>query len=157
MNKFQVDLARGRVYEMESLKLFKYKSAIEPITENRKFFDWELILEDDSTILLEVKSDFLGYKTGNFALEYECNGCGSGITTTTADYYIIYIVKSDKSFDVYKVPTNMLIVNNNWRSVSGGDGYRSKMYLVPIDYLSPYKLDNTYKPQCNKENIFCDW
>lgn len=150
MDKFQADLAKGRVYEMESLKLFKYKSAIQPTIENRKYFDWELILEDDSILLIEVKSDFMGYKTGNFALEYECNGCGSGITTTTADYYIIYIVKSDKSSDVYKVPKNMLIIKNKWRSVSGGDNMSSKMYLVPLNYLEPYKLNSDYKPQGKK-------
>lgn len=152
MNKFHADLARGRVFEMESLKLFKYKSAMQPITEKRKYFDWELVLEDDSTILLEVKSDFMGYKTGNFALEYECRGCGSGITTTTADFYIIYIVKPDKSYDVYKIPTEMLIVKNNWRKVSGGDNMASRLYLVPLDYLKPYKLDNTYKPQSERTN-----
>lgn len=155
--KFQADLKTGTIYEMESLKLFKYKSAVQPIIEKRKYFDWELVLEDDSTLLIEVKSDFIGYKTGNFALEYECSDCPSGITTTKSDYYIIYIVKPDKSCNIYKVPTNMLIVKHNWKSVRGGDGYRSKMYLVPLDYLEPYKLQNDYKPQCKKESIYCEW
>jgi hypothetical protein len=142
--KFYADLKMAKPYEIKSLELFNYKSAIEPTPENRLFFDWELTLEDDTTLFIEVKTDFMGYRTGNFALEYMSYSNDSGIVTSKADYYIIYIVDNKRNYNVYKVPKDFLYSkyeDKTLRRVSGGDNYMNRMVLVPIKQLANYKIE----------------
>jgi hypothetical protein len=133
---FFKDLERGRIYEKKALELIDIISYEEPDKENLAYYDYKITLPNGKIKYIEIKADFLGYKTGNFALEYECSGHISGIDRTKADYYIIFIV----GVGVYKIKTKILKEMKNYKSVCGGDGYKSKMWLIPIKDLEKYKI-----------------
>ena len=90
----------------------------------------------------EVKADRMAGNTGNFFIEYKCRDKPSGITTSTADYWVLYNVGSND--DCYIVPTKEIkrIIKKKeyFKKVSGGDGWKSKGYLIKVssfeDFLS---------------------
>ena len=134
---FYKDLKIGREYEKKALELFDIISYEEPNEENQAYYDYKVVLPNGKIKYLEIKADFIGCRTGNFALEYQCSGHISGIDRTKADYYIIVIV----GVGIYKIKTKIL-KEMKGRSVYGGDGYRSKMRLIPIRDLEKYKINN---------------
>jgi hypothetical protein len=143
---FVNDLKSGRKYEKIVEQYFQDYITIEyPTKEERKFYDFAVVFKNDEEILIEVKADFASVKTGNFAIEYECSGTPSGITSTWADFYIIFSCSRDTSdeYTAYKIPTEKLkeICNNGkWKKLNGGDGYRSKFWLIPVSEFEKYKL-----------------
>ena len=70
--KFDIDLKYGQLREKKVHDIFSNKK-IEVKTER----DW-------------------WFKTGNIALEYECNGKPSGINATESDYWIHILAKGNK-------------------------------------------------------------
>lgn len=81
---------------------------------------------------IEVKSDKLAYKTGQFFVEYESRGKRSGIATTQADYYCFEV---RGIFILVSVPTLKIIARKyigTERDVKGGDSNTSKGILLPI-------------------------
>ena len=137
MSNFWEDLERGKIYEKKALELYgdDLKSYEEPNENDRPFYDYKLTKRDGSIEYIEVKADYKGEKTGNFALEYECNNKISGIDRTRADYYIIFII----GVGIYKVKTDIL-KKMSGRIVSGGDYNKSKMRLIPIQQLQEYRI-----------------
>ena len=137
MVNFRRDLKRGQKYEHEALKLFKYSKYKMSVG---KFKEYDFILDDK--IKVEVKADFIAYRTNNIVIEYEHNGKDSGINTTTADFWVYYIVKCGGA-DVYKVPTNDLknICLNHSKIIKGGDYKNTYMYLFNKSKLEKYKIN----------------
>mgnify|MGYP004399495047 CR=1 FL=1 len=97
----------------------------------------EVEVLDILTGKLEVKTDFKAYKTGNLAIEIECNGKPSGLTTTEANWWIFNI----------RIPNNepMLLIISRHRLnklaqmhihrghvIMGGDKNLSKLVIIPI-------------------------
>lgn len=138
-NKFQKDLETGHYYEERSLLYLDYDTV-----EHKKgyFKEYDLeIVKDGKTITIEVKSDKQASRTGNLAIEYECNNKPSGITSSTADFWIYFIVFEDHE-EVYKVSLEKLKkIAKKCRKVSGGDNMLSRMYLVPKNKLSKYLIN----------------
>jgi len=132
---FYKDLLFGQSYEKEALKYFKFKEF--KISEgNFKPYDIELIVKDDKKMFIEVKCDRMAHRTGNIAIEYECNNIPSGINTTQAHKWIYFI---EESKEVFIIPVKKLrSLINGCRQVSGGDGFRSKMYLLPKNTLGEF-------------------
>jgi len=111
------------------------------------FSDWDIKTDKET---YEVKADRLVHKYGNFFIEYECSGKPSGISTTQADYWILYDIEPNNTDygqvrNVYKVPTDILAVSiaPKCPSKKGGDGWRSKGYIVSSDKLKQYQLSCT--------------
>jgi len=81
----------------------------------------------------EVKEDFMTWKTGNVALEFECRGKPSGIQISEADYYIYKIHANEGiNFLLCKTSTLKKLVEEQkyFRVVDGGDkGSHSMNYL----------------------------
>jgi len=131
--KFLQDLKTGQHYEKLALKYIHsvgYKKAY--IKDGyHKEYD---IYVPELKIGVEVKSDEQYKKTGNFYVEYYCNGKPSGITTTTAKYYFVYL-----DF-LYIIETHALkekcrkYINTN-RDKKGGDNNASKGIILPIKEL----------------------
>lgn len=132
---FYKDLEFGNKFEQEALKYFKFKDF--KISKGKfKPYDIELIVEDDKKMFIEVKSDRIAHRTGNLAIEFECSGIPSGLTTTQAHKWIYFI---EESKEVFIIPVEKLReLISNCRVVSGGDGYRSKMYLLPKGKIADY-------------------
>jgi hypothetical protein len=71
------------------------------------------------------------------------NNKESGITSTKADFYAYFIIKNLDEYDLYIIPTEDIktkIKNKDYkRTVKGGDGWRSQMYLFDLKVFENYK------------------
>jgi hypothetical protein len=151
-NKFSRDLKQGQLYEEKARGLFKYKKwgRVEGYFKDYDFW----LLAGDKKSYFEVKSDKLAAITGNLCIEYGYKGNPSGITATKADYYIYYVLHTDSGTvrgkiigeDVYIIPVAELReIAGGCRSVMGGDGKHSKLYLVDIGLVSKYRQGASFK------------
>ena len=103
---------------------------------------------------IEVKCDFGGWKTGNFYVEYESRNKPSGLATTQADYWCIYIMTErgqrlqnnpDLIMDELDIKTIILLPSSNLKakckthafrkSVKGGNNNSSLGCLIKIKDL----------------------
>lgn len=122
---------------------------LQPTKANRKKFDIDLaygqVREQEVAAMLqdkkiEVKSERgVWWKSGNIAIEYESYGKPSGIEATESDYWFHNLCLGDKTFATIVFRTDVLknIIGqlDHIRSVNGGDGYKSKMYLLNLEKL----------------------
>ena len=130
--KFVKDLETGKVYEKKALELIqkKYPKAF---IQDGYFLEWDIYIPEID-MGVEVKSDAQYKKTGNFYVEYECNDKPSGIATTKAKYYYIYLDK------LYILETKDLKDKcrkylNTKKDKKGGDNMASKGITIPINEL----------------------
>jgi hypothetical protein len=140
MTKFLNDLSFGKKYEnLLASYLTPFYTSINKI--EGKFKDYDMICDDN--VKYECKCDRLSIKTGNLAIEFRCNNKESGITSTKADYYAYFIIKNPDEHDLYIIPTEDIrtkISNKEFkRTVKGGDGWRSEMYLFELSKFENYK------------------
>jgi len=130
--KFVKDLETGKVYEKKALELIqkKYPKAF---IQDGYFLEWDIYIPE-LDMGVEVKSDAQYQKTGNFYVEYECNGKPSGIAATKAKYYYIYLDKLYilKTEDLKDKCRKYL---NTKRDKKGGDNMASKGIIIPIQEL----------------------
>jgi hypothetical protein len=122
---------------------------LEPKVADRKKFDLDLqygkvreqrvaeMLQDKK---IEVKSERdVWQKTGNIAIEYQSYGKPSGIDATESDYWFHNLCIGEDTYCTLVFETKNLrkIINNldYKRSVSGGDNYAAKMYLLNLQKL----------------------
>jgi len=99
---------------------------------------------------IEVKSERnMWARTGNIAIEYECYGKPSGISSTESDYWFHNLCIGDDTFAtlVFDVPSLKHIIDNldEKRTVSGGDNGASRMYLVNLQKLFSSDVIKAYK------------
>lgn len=104
----------------------------------------------------EVKADRLAYKWGSktMFIEYSCGGVPSGISTTEAEEWFYFMVNPDGSATGFRIPVVQLkMACFGCESKSGGDGYRAKGYIVPVESFRntsvsvPVPLDPLRIPQ----------
>jgi hypothetical protein len=127
------DLKEGQKIEDEMIMIFSNKDSNVIKAPNKQFYDYDFIIDD---IKYECKYDKLASKTGNICIEFECNSKPSGISTTQSKYYIIKT--NDNIYKIKVKKIKKIIDNNNFKIVNGGDGYRSKMYLIDKSYFEKY-------------------
>ena len=133
---FKCDLAFGKEWENKLLDYIEHDT-VEFSPPCCKGWDLELTYEGVK-VKYEVKSDRMACRTGNVAIEIACNGKPSGVSTTEANFYAYFIIFPTMSPTLYLIPTDALkelIIDNKYRRVKGGDGWRSEMILVPIEEL----------------------
>ena len=124
-SKFDIDLKYGQDRENRIEKILK-EGKLEVKTER----DW-------------------WFKTGNIAIEVECNGKPSGITATKSDYWVHILANGDKDYCrlIFDVSTVKRLVKKYINKIkNGGDGFRSRFVLVPLAEI----FDQKNLPQ-NKE------
>lgn len=132
---FHEDLAFGKRYEKKTLLLFDY-DRYEQSVGCESGYDLVFYMKNYEKIKVEVKADRLAVKTGNLAIEYECNNKPSGINITTAHQYVYYIIGTKIIYQIEVETLKWLC--KGCKTVCGGDGYRSKMYLLPMDRMTNY-------------------
>ena len=130
--KFEKDLETGKVYEKKALELIK-RDYPKAFIQDGYFLEWDIYIPE-LDMGVEVKSDAQYQKTGNFYVEYECNGKPSGIAATKAKQYYIYLDK------LYILETEDLKYKcrkyiNTKRDKKGGDNMASKGIIIPIEEL----------------------
>ena len=146
---FNQDLLLGKKYEVILLDYLDKDEYDEvEFAPNQRFVEWDVKLKRGQLeAKYEVKADRLTAKTGNFCIEYECAGQPSGISTTQADYYAYFVLDGSHQ-DLYLIPVariKELIAQGAYKKMNGGDGYRSRFYLVPkatfVEYLTKRKVE----------------
>jgi len=118
------------------LKVLEHCKQIDPDSRliEGKFKDYDLIMPNRH-ITVEIKKDVMAKDTGNYAIEFRCNGNPSGISATKALYWVIvdegqmlwFLTGSLKNF-----------LKANWKylkKVKGGDDNSSEMILVKKEDL----------------------
>jgi len=141
---FQDCLKLGKYYELETLKHIKYDSYEFSIGKCK---EWDLkTINNSINTYYEVKSDLVANKHGNICIEFNCSKKDSGITATTADYWVYYVIE-DKVLNKYKVfiiPTielkEMIQDKLYTRIVKCGDGFNASCYLFKMSLFDKYKL-----------------
>ena len=132
---------------------------MKPTKENRKKFDLDLsygeIREEKIADMLtnkkvEVKSERdIWQNTGNICIEYECWNKPSGIRATESDYWFHNLCIGDEEYCtlVFKTDTLKKIVDklDTFKTVSGGDGNASRMYLVNLQKLFSTDVIKAFK------------
>jgi hypothetical protein len=130
---FNKDLAFGKKWEaVAEAYIHESEMVIEHAPEGQ-FKPWDF----RSTLgSYEVKSDRLAYKYGckTMFIEYECSGNPSGIQSTEADFWMYYMVKPSGDYVAYRIPVPELKeMCKGCVSKAGGDNYRSRGYIVPVN------------------------
>jgi hypothetical protein len=112
-NKFDIDLKYGQEREQRLASILdKDKNKIEVKTER----DW-------------------WFKTGNIAIEVECNGKPSGIMATKADYWVHILAEGEKDYCrlIFDTRTIKRLAKKYIGTLkNGGDGWRSRFVLIPL-------------------------
>jgi len=131
---FRADLAFGKIYEKIAMDLLG-EGTIE-YAPNGKFSPWDF---KHDNVSYEIKADRRGAKTGNFAIEYENYGRHSGLSTTEADFWVLFMV-NESGYECYKIPTDILrtLCINCGRKSQTPNGV-SKFHLLAISGLAEYK------------------
>tara|TARA_R100001594_G_scaffold122846_1_gene159098 strand:- start:1229 stop:1618 length:390 start_codon:yes stop_codon:yes gene_type:complete len=117
--KFDIDLEFGKKGESKFKEIFSNGDKVEVKTERDKWL-----------------------QTGNLVIELECAGKKSGLSTTEADYWVHQLSIDTEIVGMFIIPVERLKSRVKWlvedgqaRVTMGGDGYRSKIALVPISKL----------------------
>lgn len=128
MSKFEQDLARGEAIEKKLIEVFRKKYPSATLVHQYKGYD---IYVPENRMTYEVKYDAPSLRTGNYAIEIECNGKPSGLLTTEADYWVIY---DDVNFFIIRTKEliNFILLNNlQWQQFKvENDTSVVKIYLV---------------------------
>jgi hypothetical protein len=153
--KFTRDLKQGNFYEKKALDYFKW----DKYTMSKGYFkeyDIKILDEEGNETKIEVKSDRLSSKTGNLCIEHKYKNKPSGIDATTADYWVYFVLygKGGNIYadvereECYVIPTKDLKeLVQGCRSVWGGDGYNSQLYLLSKSQCSKYLKKITKKEE----------
>ena len=133
-SSFKEDLKFGNEYEKLALEYIDYD---EYEFCNQKEYDIK-IKKDNTYIYYEVKADRLAYKTSNVVIEYQCYGNPSGICTSKANYWVIFVI-NDNLQDCYIIPKKRLNkMVQTCKTVNGGDYGLSRMYLLELKRIKKY-------------------
>lgn len=125
--QFDLDLIVG--HDFEQFVLWFVRKKYPKASGVEGFFPWYDIYVPERNKHIECKFDRMSKKTGNLAIEYECRGKKSGISTTDANIWAIGYY--DKEWKMMMVPVEILKgACQNKFSVTGGDDGAAKMYLL---------------------------
>lgn len=135
---FRADLELGESYQRKFLELIEYDSCGMSKGCFKPYDVWIEYAGERTTF--EVKTDRMTARTGNIVVEFECSGKPSGITATEADYWVYFIHNTGIW---YLIPTEEIksrIAGKKYsRTVKGGDGWRSNMYVFPVAEFEEFK------------------
>ena len=141
MGEFKDDLKIGKKYEDIILERAKKDFPLAYIQKG-KFKYWDIYIPEVN-ISLEVKYDLRNQTSGNIAIECECNDKTSGITTTKADFWVLFDKPDGKDIWFLTEDIRRCIYTNNLQTsvIKGpGDPYDKKVYLIKKKMLYTYTI-----------------
>ena len=146
-NTFIADLPFGKKYEEKLLHYLPNIFSHSYSSGKCKAYDVKVITNEGAEILYEVKADRFTARTGNICIEFSCRGEKSGITTTEAGYYAIFVVQNTpkgKEDDLYIVETDYirkLIKDSKYHMIMDcGYEKKSRCYLFSEKLFSGFKI-----------------
>jgi|SRR5210317_668200 len=134
---FHRDLARGKMLEEEVLSMIKPKYPRAYIKDGY-YKEWDIFVPE-LNLGVEVKSDEKSKYTGNIVIEIEFDGKPSALSTTKADYWVIYDGNQFNWFKPYRI--KQCIKENNLRIarfIGKGDDKYKLAYLIKKELLYQY-------------------
>lgn len=140
-NNFKADLKTGQEAEKQFAECAEKElqatniifNTSTDVTELKK---WDLKYTNTSgnEVTFEIKNDVMSSTTGNFAVEWYGSFDYSGISTTTANYWVIL---SNAKFYIFKTTElRKLIKDNNFRNLQINNK-TAYCYLIPITKAAP--------------------
>ena len=142
MDTFDGDLKVGQIYE--DIVLGKIQNKY-PLAYKQEGYckDWDIYVPELS-IGVEVKSDQKSQYTGNIVIETEFNGKPSALTTTKAQYWVIF---DGDNYTWFKVGDIRRCIKENdcmKATFKGkGDIHPKKAYLIKKELLYKYSILST--------------
>tara|TARA_A100000171_G_C2086824_1_gene122459 strand:+ start:248 stop:673 length:426 start_codon:yes stop_codon:yes gene_type:complete len=135
---FQSDLKVGKIYENIVLEKIqkKYPKAY---IQKRYCKDWDIYIPE-LEMGVEVKSDKKSMHTGNIVIEIEFDNKPSALSTTKADWWVIYDGIDYNWFTVKNI--KKCIKDNKLKTITfigRGDTKQKKAYLIKKNLLYKYK------------------
>lgn len=135
---FESDLKVGKIYEniiFEKIQK-KYPKAY---IEKGYCKDWDIYIPE-LEIGIEVKADIKSIYTGNIVIEIEFDNKPSALSTTKADWWVIYDGTDYNWFTVKNI--KKCIKYNKLKTITfigRGDTKQKKAYLIKKNLLYKYK------------------
>ena len=139
MSTFKKDLETGKIYENKVLDLIKPKYPKAHILEV-KHSGWDIYIpEIDKAI--EVKADLESERTGNFVIEVAHGGTPSALSTTLADFWVIYDSKDYNWFTPDNIKKCIKETKPKLLTFTArGDSKSKNAYLIKKEVLKKYKI-----------------
>tara|TARA_R100000656_G_scaffold118167_1_gene91750 strand:- start:369 stop:794 length:426 start_codon:yes stop_codon:yes gene_type:complete len=135
---FQSDLKVGKVYEKIVLEKI-HKKYPKAYIEKGYCKDWDIYIPE-LEIGVEVKSDKKSMYTGNIVIEIEFDNKPSALSTTKAEWWVIYDGIYYNWFTVTNIKKCIIENNLTYRKFIGrGDTKQKKAYLIKKEMLYKYK------------------
>jgi len=111
-----------------------------------KHFEGEVDKMFDGRTKVEIKTEVDKWKQyGNIVIELEYNGKPSGLTATEAEVWIHLLTYKGHLVGGFIFPVDVLrkivkkmLEDSVGRVTKGGDGYKSKLFLMPISQINNY-------------------
>ncbi|MDC1446680.1 hypothetical protein N8344_01750 [bacterium] len=130
--KFYRNLKTGKGYEEQALQLI-HKKYPQAYIKDGYHKEWDIYVPE-LDIGIEVKSDAQHKSTGNYFLEYYCRNKASGISSTKAEYFFIYldelyIIKTDTLRDIF------IKYKGTNKDKIGGDDRKSLGIIISLKEL----------------------
>ena len=130
--KFHKDLGTGQQYENKALQVI-HKKYPQAYIKDGYHKEWDIYVPE-LDIGIEVKSDAQHKSTGNYFLEYYCRNKASGISSTKAEYFFIYldelyIIKTDTLRDIF------IKYKGTNKDKIGGDDRKSLGIIISLKEL----------------------
>jgi hypothetical protein len=146
IENFKADLEFGEKYQGELLKYVGVYEKHEMAEGYFKEYDLKIYKKKGIELIektYEVKADRFGCKTGNIAIEYMSSNKPSGITTTQANYWAIFLVNKDE-YELYIIPTKRIrskIENKQFKRDLKLAGGKNNCYLFDKSIFDKYKIE----------------
>ena len=135
---FESDLEVGKIYENIILEQIQKKYPKSYI-EKGYCKDWDIYIPE-LQMGIEVKSDKKSMHTGNIVIEIEFNNRPSALTTTKANWWVIYDGIEYNWFMVNNIKKCITENNLKYKKFIGrGDTKEKKAYLIKKEILYKYK------------------
>jgi hypothetical protein len=136
MSTFHADLERGLAVERMVLEVIrkKYPCAVQV----DKFKGYDLWIPEIHKSI-EVKYDEMSNETGNICVEVEMNGKASGLSTSTADFWVFFDGSAMLFISTDHIKECLLTNNLTFRCFVGtGDSVGKKAYLIDKELLKTF-------------------
>ena len=141
IDTFKKDLERGRQIENNVLNIIKKKYLKAYIIEGY-FKQYDIYIPEIKSGI-EVKFDKKSKDTGNIVIEIEFNNKPSALSTTKADYWVIYDGDKYNWFKTENIRKCIYENNLKWCEFIGkGDIKQKKAYLIKKEMLYKYNYEN---------------
>ena len=132
-DNFSNDLPLGEEIEYRLLKHIKKKyPKSKKIKGEFKDYDLEVPEKD---VKIEVKRDIGSKDTENYFIEHECNYKPSGITTTKANYWVIYDEPTFHWIKTCKLKSLCHLYGEPWEGIPKGGASFVRAYLIKKEFI----------------------